>query len=263
MVSLPPYVVDPADPRAPPQELWARLRPEERARIIDSLPSEYPSTAPPEGDFHRIPKERALGALGEYFRRINRRVYASSELPVYYPDEPRFAPDILAVLDVEPDPRDRWVVSAEGKGLDFVLEVALRGDAKKDLVANVQRYARLGIPEYFAYEPLKPKLSGFRLERAGVYTPIVPQGGLWHSGILGLGLGMESGRIRFFAGTGPLPDVDELIAKLGRMLDDVVAREQQLLDDFERERQRAEREHTRAERLAEKLRQLGKDPDAD
>ncbi|ATB50968.1 hypothetical protein [Corallococcus macrosporus] len=34
-----PYHVDPDDPRAPPQEVWDALSPEERQRIIDSLPS--------------------------------------------------------------------------------------------------------------------------------------------------------------------------------------------------------------------------------
>jgi hypothetical protein len=175
-------------------------------------------------------------------------------------------------------------VSAEGKGLDFVLEVAVRGDMKKDLVSNVQRYARLGIPEYFAYEPLTPRLSGFRLERSGTYSPIVPQGGRWGSAVLGLELGIEARRIRFFAGTAPLPEADELIANLSKMLDDIVQREQRLLAELEEERERAEEERGRAEeergraeeargraeeargraeRLAEKLRKLGVDPDAD
>lgn len=239
------------------------LLPHERASIVQSLPSEFPSATPPEGDPHRIPKSKALEALGEFFRRMKRRVYLSSELPVYYPEERVFAPDILAVLDVEPGERDRWVVSAEGRGLDFVLEVAVRGDTKKDLVSNVHRYARLGIPEYFAYEPLTPRLSGFRLERPGTYAPIVPQGGRWASNVLGLELGIEARRIRFFSGTAPLPEADELISSLSRMLDDIVQREQRLIAELEEERVRAEEERVRAERLAEKLRKLGVDPDAD
>lgn len=53
----------------------------------------------------------------EFFRKIGRRVYVSSELGVFYPDEPRFAPDVLAVLDVEPGERKSWVVAQDGKGL--------------------------------------------------------------------------------------------------------------------------------------------------
>jgi hypothetical protein len=54
------YRVDPDDPRAPPQELWDRLTPEERARIVASLPSEFPVSerTPPEGDPHFEAKVR-------------------------------------------------------------------------------------------------------------------------------------------------------------------------------------------------------------
>ena len=43
------------------------------------------------------------------------------------------------------------MVSHEGEGLDFVLEVRVSGDRTKDFETNVKRYARLGIPEYFAF----------------------------------------------------------------------------------------------------------------
>jgi hypothetical protein len=48
---------------------------EERRRVIDQLPSEPPMPlVAPEGDRHRIPKERAVQALGEYFKRIGRSI---------------------------------------------------------------------------------------------------------------------------------------------------------------------------------------------
>ena len=83
-----------------------------------------------------------------------------------YPGERGFSPDILAVLGVEePDEDERlsWVVADEGKGLDFVLEVLHRGDRDKDLVENVERYAQLGIPEYFVYDRARQQIHGFRL----------------------------------------------------------------------------------------------------
>jgi Uma2 family endonuclease len=254
------YVVDPHDPRAPPQRVWDELSEIERARLVASLPSEVPLAEPPEGDQHRIPKARALEALSEYFRRLKRRVYLSSELPVYYPSEAMFAPDILAVLDVDAGPRERWVVSAEGRGLDLALEICVRGDRKKDFIDNVDRFARLGIPEYFAYDPVAPRLSGFRLEQ-GRYRSIEPRSGRWESNVLGLELAMESGRIRFFHGTAPLPEAEELIERLGSMVDDIVKREEALASRLERERERADSAEQRAERLAARLRQLGVDPD--
>ena len=79
-------------------------------------------------------------------------MYLACELPVYYPGERMFAPDVIAVMDVEPHSRMRWVVSAEGKGLDFALEVHVAGERRKDLERNVERFARLGIREYFLFD---------------------------------------------------------------------------------------------------------------
>ena len=62
MASAPPYIVNPSDPRAPSEELWNRLKPDERLRIVASLPSDFPSAHPPEGDPHRFPKSKALGS---------------------------------------------------------------------------------------------------------------------------------------------------------------------------------------------------------
>lgn len=244
----PTHVVDPDDPRAPPQAVWDALSREARAAIVASLPSEVPRATPPEGDAHFHPKRRAREALDAWFRQMGRSVYLASELPVYYPDEPMFAPDLIAVLDVETHERERWVVSDERRGLDLALEIHVSGDAKKDLEQNVERFARLGIPEYFVYEPVRRRLTGHRLPEpsARVYQPIVPQGGRWSSGVLGLDLAIEGG-LRFFAGTAPLLDASELVARLSAMLDDAV--------------RRAEAEARRAEALAAKLRELGVDPD--
>jgi len=115
------YRLDPADPRAPSLEVWAELSATERQQLIEHLPSEI-ELGPPEGDLHRVPKQRGLEALDAYFRRTGRKVYLSSELPVYYPGERMFAPDIIAVCDVDPGERMRWVVAAEGTADDAALE---------------------------------------------------------------------------------------------------------------------------------------------
>ena len=41
---------------------------------------------------------------------------------MYYPGERMFSPDLIAVVDVDPHPRDHWSVSAEGRGLDVARE---------------------------------------------------------------------------------------------------------------------------------------------
>lgn len=236
---------------------------EQRRRVLASLPSEIPRATPPEGDAHRIPKKRALEALDEFFRRAGRSVYLGSELPIYYPDEPMFAPDLVAILDVGSHERDTWVVSHEQKGIDFVLEIHVRGERQKDLELNVHRYARLGIPEYFVYQPRKRRLLGHALSRSSprAYEPILPQGGRWCSSVLGLDLVLEEGALRFYSGTAPLPDARELIDRLSSMIDDAVTRAEEETRRAEEEARRAEEEARRAERLAAKLRELGVDPD--
>lgn len=277
-MSSAPYRVDPEDPRAPSEAEWAQLSEAERLRIASELPSELPRSEPPEGDPHRIPKEQAIDALGEHFRRLGRRLYLSSELPVYYPKERVFAPDVIAVLDVEPHQRERWLVAAEGKGIDLAIEVVVSGDRRKDFEHNVERYARLGISEYFVFAPKEGRLLGFRLPEAtgsAVYQPIVPQAGRWASQVLALDLAIEQGKIRFFSGSAAVEQSAEIIARLGHMVDQATERHEALVRELESERQRAdsatqraesavqraESEAQRAEQFAAKLRELGIDPD--
>jgi Uma2 family endonuclease len=257
-----PYRVDPDDPRAPPQDVWDELSAEERARICAELPSEFPvsEASPPEGDPHFEAKIRAREVLETFFSRIGRKVYLGSELPVYYPGEPMFAPDVMAVLDVETHSRMCWVVSAEGKGLDFAMEIHVAGDRRKDLERNVERFARLGIREYFVFDRGRLRLDGWRLEGPRrEYRPIEPRNGFYASEVLGLELQLEGERLRFFMGRAPLPEAEEMIATLERMVKDT---EERRLDELRRRegleqqlaqetRRREEAEHQLTEALAE------------
>lgn len=264
------WVIDPDDPRAPPQELWDRMTPEERQRVLDTLPSEFEvsEASPPEGDFHFNPKVAARDTLGGYFQRIGRRVYLACELPVYYPAGRMFAPDLIAVLDVEPKERAHWSVSAEGKGVDLALEILWSGRSKKDLEDNVTRYASLGISEYFVFDRRRRRLRGFRLAEGSTrYQPLVPQDGRLTSAVLDLELGLEEDRLRFFHGQTALPETRELLARLGTMVGDLEARIEGTEQRLDEERQRldearrlADEERRRADeaerRLAEALAEL-------
>jgi Uma2 family endonuclease len=234
------YLLDPSDPRAPTLDQWERMPPDERARVVAMLPVEVPlELLPNEGDPHRKATRGALDALDGFYRRTGRRVYLSSSLAVFYPGERRFAPDLLAVIDVDPHERTSWIVADERRGLDFVLEVHVAGDRRKDAKSNVERYARLGIHEYFYFDRARLRLTGYRLAAEGAapraYQRIVPQAGRFASGVLGLDLALDGSRLRFFAGNAPLEDADEMVARLGSMLDEVIAGQEE------------------AERLAEEL----------
>lgn len=253
--------IDPLDPRAPSEEVWATLTEVERARVIAQLPDEVPeSLFMPEGDEHRSAKDEALDELGHYFRSLGRSVYLSSEINVYYPNEPRFAPDVLAVFDVVPHKRGKWVVDLEKRGLDFVLEVMVTSQ-EKDLKTNVDRYARLGIPEYFVLDRVRRRLHGFRLPspQSRQYERVVPQDGRWHSAVMGLSLGFELDKLRFFSGSAFLPGSLELLDRANRAMTEAMRRHEAvdgaLVDALrELEEQRQQREEQRQQ--LEEQRQL-------
>jgi Uma2 family endonuclease len=242
-------------PQAPTQAEWDALSPEQRVRVVEALPDEvtYAEMAPPEGDPHFHAKVRALDTLRGHFTRQRRRVYLAAELPVYYPGEKRFAPDLLVVWDAEAHERGKWVVSAEGKGLDFVLEVHFGGPRKKDARSNVARYARLGIPEYFIYDRKRQRLVGYRLPtgEAREYAPLEAGEGGYVSQQLGLRLRLEEGRLRFYAGPERLLEPEETIARLQSLTDDLQRR-------ADEEARRADEEARRARELRAELERLQK-----
>ncbi len=227
------------------------MTPEERRRAVDALPGEVTDAemSPPEGDLHFQAKVGTLETLQEHYRRLKRRVYLAAELPVYYPDERRFAPDLLAVFDVEDKIRSKYVVNAEGKGLDVVFEIHVGGDRKKDAVVNVERYGRLGIPEYFIYDRAAQKLLGYRLPTGGArkYVPILPQQRRLLSEQLGLELAIEDGRLRFFLGNAVLYERAELIVRLEREMSALESRADEEARQLEEARRLLEEESKRRE----------------
>jgi Uma2 family endonuclease len=214
-----------AIPVAPTEDEWRAMTPDQRARLLDEILDMLsdPRAAMSEGRPHKKAKTRSLDMLGLHFKATGRVVYLAEEMAVLYPGEDVFTPDVLAVVGVpepEDDERMAWVVADEGKGLDLVLEVLHRGNRKKDLEDNVERYARLGIPEYFVYDRAQDRIRGFRLTGPGAkrYLPIVPQGGRYASAVLGLDLAVEGGKLRFFHGMAELFGSDDLIRRLTGMV---------------------------------------------
>jgi len=242
-------------PRAPTREQWESLSPGEREQVVEALPS-YPEEdefAAPEGDYHSGPTLAARDALQTWFRAKGRAAYVGRDLMVYYPGERRFAPDLFVVLDVDPHPRHKWVVGAEGRGLDFVMEVIVSGDRRKDLEQNVENYARLEIPEYFVFDQPRHELRGWRLREAGArYRRIVPQSGGHRSDVLDMELRQEGDKVRFFAGSAPLLESAELAQRIQRTLEATIAAAQQRVEE---EARRAQEEARRAEEEARRARE--------
>lgn len=237
----------PALPTVPTVEAWRAMTPEARLRFqieVNSLLGD-PVAVMSEGRPHKKAKARAIDALSLHFKAIGRIIYLAEEMSVLYPGEVPFSPDILAVLDVEEpedDERMSWVVADEGQGLDLVIEVLYRGDRDKDLVENVERYARLGITEYFVYDRHRQRIHGYRLPAPddARYQSIVPQLGHYRSLVLGLDLAIIGNTLRFLVGEATLPLSVELIGRLHAMAENLEAKANQAEAEAEQARAQAE-----------------------
>ena len=148
-----------------------------------------------------------IGALRVRYRDRD-DVYVSGDLLMYYEEgNPKVsvAPDLFVVFGVEDRVRMNYKVWEEGKGPDFVLEVASKSTWREDLGPKRKIYARLGVKEYWLYDPteehLTPVLQGIRLA-GGAYVrqlAVASRDGALtlRSETLGLELRARSGEMRF------------------------------------------------------------------
>ncbi|PZV07128.1 MAG: hypothetical protein DCF22_22535 [Leptolyngbya sp.] len=148
-------------------------------------------------------------ALGVYFQD-RPDVYVSGNLFVYYkrgvPDAV-VSPDVFVVFDVEKKKRRSFKAWEEnGKLPSFVMEITSKTTQENDEVEKREKYSRMGVTEYFQYDPtgdyLQPALKGARLV-AGTYRPIpaqlLPDGSVSiPSEVLELDLRLLNGELRFY-----------------------------------------------------------------
>ncbi|MCY4077016.1 MAG: Uma2 family endonuclease [Acidobacteria bacterium] len=121
-----------------------------------------------------------IGARARHFKG-RRDVYVSGDLLIYYEEgNPRvsIAPDVFVVFGVEDRRRPNYKLWEEGQAPAFVLEVASPSTWREDLGRKRSVYARLGVREYWQYDPygehLPARLQGERLTPAGyVRQPVV------------------------------------------------------------------------------------------
>ena len=114
-------------------------------------------------------------------------------------------PDVFVVFGVEKRMRPYYKVWKEGKAPDFVLEVAWKSTWREDLGPKREIYARLGVREYWMYDPtgeyFTPVLQGLRLAGGAYVRQLAvssPDGALTPtSETLGLELRARAGEMRF------------------------------------------------------------------
>jgi len=196
-----------------------------------------------ETDFHIKLIVDISEALRNFFMR-QPDVYVSRDLLLYYePDNTRkfVVPDVFVVRGVNKRYRRVYKLWEEGRPPNVVIEISSRETKKADPNSKFDLYERLGVAEYYIFDPeyryVKPPLRAWRLS-GGKYVEIAVINGRVSSDELGLELVDTGQTLRLFnpaAGEFLLTPEEEAAA-----------------------RQQAE---ARAELLAARLRELGVDPD--
>ena len=148
-------------------------------RVLSPAEIEYPSgdgQPMAENDWQLRAILDAVGALDLYFRG-RPDVYVSGDLFIYYEEgnpRARVAPDVFVAFGVPKHNRWTYKLWEEGQAPAFVMEVASRGTWREDEGRKAALYERLGVREYWQYDPtghyLGLYLKGRRLV-AGGYEP--------------------------------------------------------------------------------------------
>ncbi|MEB3290029.1 MAG: Uma2 family endonuclease [Leptolyngbya sp.] len=183
-----------------------------------------------------------LVACLEWLWRDRNDFFIGANLTIYFSREQLKnrdfrGPDFFLVNHTDRRPRKSWVVWEEGGQYpDLIIELLSDSTAKTDKNLKKTLYQdRFRTPEYFWFSPETLEFEGYHLVDQR-YQPIAPnpKGWLW-SQVLGLYLGVQEGKLRYFTEAGErLPTPEEA----------------------------AEQSEARAARLAEQLRAMGVEPEA-
>ena len=114
--------------------------------------------------------------------------FVAGDLMVYF-DGPRptletaerLAPDLMVVFGVPDRHRRTYVTWREGQAPAFVLEILSPSTKTKDVAAKPALYRRMGVREYFLFDPdrrTEPRLTGWRFDAGKeLALPLVPVAG--------------------------------------------------------------------------------------
>ena len=175
----------------------------------------YPETDDkplPDGEYQAPIYREIVGTLQTHFS--NRpEVHVNGNTMFYYEEgnlNARVAPDCFALLGGNVASlwsNNRYLMWEVGKAPDFVLEIGSPSTAQNDLGPKRDLYARLGVAEYWMFDPSGGEHYGFPLrgerladgEYRGLDMREETDGEIWgHSPTLNLDLHWREGRLRFY-----------------------------------------------------------------
>lgn len=143
---------------------------------------EYPeSDGEPLGEtgLHVLATLGLLDALKLFFSSHS-DVYVAADMFLYYQEgkpQAHTAPDVMVIKGVSNQERRIFKIWEEGTAPCTIFEITSRSTAREDAFVKTQLYARLGVAEYFLFDPegdyLDEQFIGYRLED-GFYVPIAP-----------------------------------------------------------------------------------------
>jgi Uma2 family endonuclease len=133
-----------------------------------------------ESTLHRKVMADLIAALERHYLD-DPLAWAGGNFLLYYEKgNPRasVSPDVVLVRGIEKWDRPLYKLWEEGRSPDFVIEVTSSSTRREDLSTKKDLYERLGVFEYFLFDPtgdyLNPRLQGYRLE-AGRYIRLAQE----------------------------------------------------------------------------------------
>ena len=196
----------------------ATILPYQEQGVIDYARLEFDPNEPvlkPDAMEQNIPLHEIFGLLASRFTDFQRRpdvFLDSNTILCYDPDDlnVRVSPDVYLAFGVEAQAirqRKLYLPWEVGKPPDWVLEIGSASTGREDVGRKRDLYARIGVPEYWRFDPKDGAYHGERLAGdrlvAGGYEPIPlttePDGLLkGYSAVLGLSLCWDDGWPRLY-----------------------------------------------------------------
>ncbi|MEM1033071.1 MAG: Uma2 family endonuclease [Myxococcota bacterium] len=164
---------------------------------------DYPASdgKPVESEVHRDEMLALIDMLRWHFRDDD-HVQVSGNNGLYFEEgvpSSVVSPDVYVVRGVPKRTRRVFKLWEEAAGPCFVVEMSSRSTWIEDHGNKKAIYARLGVAEYFLFDPegvaLDPPLQGYRLSEDGEYRRLQPgPGGVFEVKSLGLTMWFDEGR---------------------------------------------------------------------